>query len=48
MSMLGSVLWEPLGNKAFLLGSVVCLLAMVIGLATLNTRRLPAPADDAT
>lgn len=48
MSMLGSLLWEPLGNKAFLLGSLVCLLAMAIGLATLNTRRLPAPADDAT
>lgn len=39
MSVVGSMLWEPLGNKAFLLGSMTCLLAMVLGHMTIGLRK---------
>jgi hypothetical protein len=46
MSMLGSLLWEPLGNNAFLLGTLVCLSAMVISQLTLNPHKEGEPATN--
>ena len=31
MSLVGATLWDTLGYHAFLLGSLVCLLAMITG-----------------
>lgn len=31
MSLLGGLLWQPLGPNAFLLGTLVCLIAVVVG-----------------
>ncbi|MBN7797816.1 hypothetical protein [Parahaliea mediterranea] len=43
MSLLGSALWDTLGYHAFLLGSLVCLLAMITG-QSLQSRTTARPA----
>jgi len=39
MSVVGSLLWEPLGSKAFLLGTMICLLAMVLSHVAMGSRK---------
>ncbi|MCP5128727.1 MAG: hypothetical protein H6985_03990 [Pseudomonadales bacterium] len=43
MSMIGGALWGPLQHNAFLLGAVVCVLAMIAGRG-LHSRTAAAPA----
>lgn len=39
MSVVGSLLWEPLGSKAFLLGTMTCLLAVAVGQLSMSSRK---------